>query len=352
MAIVLPRGVLNNQSKRVDRAARDWLLRHTKILAVVDIPKDAFEPYAGTTTSLVILERTDAEPEEDYDIFMAISREIGHDKRGHPTYKVDDYGRPIRDENGQMMINVDAYDIEKDYEKFLAGSLEDTNRSFAVTRSQIRQKDRFDATAFNPEARKARASLKRLPAGASIMQVKHLATDIFYPGRFTRAYVEKEYGIPFISGSNITRIKKVGVKYISTQTRNLERYIVKEGWILVTRSGTSGVVTLADKSMDGLAVSEHVIRIVPDKRKVDPGYLFAILNNPTLTPILQSGVTGSVVDEITPEFLGDLEIPVPDDTWVQKKIGRHVLNAIRHISKAGDLFNDAESELNSYLGRT
>ena len=353
MAIVLPRGILNNQSKTVDRAARDWLLRHAKILAVVDLPKDAFQPYTGTITSLVVLERTDVEPEEDYGIFMAISREIGHDKRGQPKYRVDDYGKPILDENGQMTINVDAYDIAKDYEKFLAGSLEDTSRSFVVARSQVRQKDRLDATAFNPKARKARSLLKEhLPEGWSMMKVKQLAKDVFYPGRFTRSYVEEEYGVPFIAGSNITRIKKVGVKYISTQTKNLEHYLVKEGWILVTRSGTSGIVTLADKSLDGLAVSEHVIRIVPDESKVDPNYLFAMLSNPVLTPILESGITGSLIDEITPEFLGDLKIPVPDDLEVQKKIGQHVFDAMQYISQAVNSFNDAESELNLYLGTT
>ena len=33
MAIVLPKGILNNQSKIVDRAARHWLFQHTKIFS-------------------------------------------------------------------------------------------------------------------------------------------------------------------------------------------------------------------------------------------------------------------------------------------------------------------------------
>ena len=351
MAIVLPRGILNNQSKAVDRAARDWLFRHTKILAVVDLPKDAFQPYTGTVTSLVVLERTDTEPNGDYGIFMAISKEIGHDKRGMPKYKVDHYGNPILDEYGQMTINVDAEDIAKDYEEFLTGSLKDMDRSFIVTCSQAKRKDRLDATTFSQEARKARDLLKRrLPQGWSTKEVGHLVERIFYPSRFKRSYVEEKYGVPFISGSNITRIKKVGVKHISAQTKNLEDYLVREGWILVTRSGTSGIVTFADKSVDGLAVSEHVIRIVPDKRKVDPGYLFAMLSNPALIPILKSGITGSLIDEITPEFLSSLKIPVPDDLEVQKMIGRPMFDALRSISEAVDSFSDAESTLNSYLG--
>ena len=334
----------------MDRAARNWLFRHTKIIAVIDLPRDSFEPYTGTTTSLVMLERTDMEPSENYDIFMAISREIGHDKRGMPKYKTNNHGIPIIDKDGQMVINIDSNNIIDDYRKFINGKLKNMNQSFVVKYDEVKSKDRLDATAFNPNAYEAHNHLKKhLPEGWSMKTVGEVTEKIFYPNIFKRAYVEKKYGVPFISGANITRLKKVGVKYLSKKTKNLQNYFVKRGWILVTRSGTSGIVVYADKSLDGIAVSEHVIRVVPDCDNIDSGYLYAMLSSPILEPIFKSGITGSVVDEITPDFISNLRIPVPDDSKTQREIGKHIFNAEQKISEAMELFNEAKVVLNSHI---
>ena len=66
-------------------------------------------------------------------------------------------------------------------------------------------------------------------------------------------------------------------------------------------------------------------------------------------PIFKSGITGSVIDEITPEFIKKLRIPVPNDLKTQKRIGKPILDAEQNISMATDLFSNAESKLNSYF---
>jgi type I restriction enzyme S subunit len=58
-------------------------------------------------------------------------------------------------------------------------------------------------------------------------------------------------------------------------------------------------------------MSEHIIRIVPNPAKLDPCYLLAFLRSRCGQEQLARGVFGSVIDEITPEFVGDLEIPLP-----------------------------------------
>lgn len=351
MAIVLPRGILNNPDKIDDRAARKWLLKHTRILAVIDLPKDTFQPYTGTKTSVVIAERTDGHAEDDYDVFMAISKEIGHDKRGNTTYKRDNDGVPLLDANGDMIVNIDCFEIAADYQKYVkTGHIDNTQRSFVVNIKDIKKADRLDASYFNPSAISARTSIvSSLPKGWQIKTVGGVTKDVFFPTRFKRSYVDKQHGIPFLSGANITKFTRVGVKYISKKTKNLEKYLVKEGWILVTRSGTSGIIVYADSSFNGVGVSEHVIRVVPDEKEIDGGYLFAVLSNPVYEPIFKSAISGSVVDEITPDFIKSLPIPVPDDRKLQQEIGKLVQNAIKKRVESMNIFDEAQEKLNSLV---
>ena len=131
--------------------------------------------------------------------------------------------------------------------------------------------------------------------------------------------------------------------------KNLENYIVKKDWIFVTRSGTSGIVVYADASFDGLAVSEHVIRIIPNTKEIDAGYLYAILSSPIFEPIFESAITGSVIDEITPNFIKGLEIPVPDDPKEQEKIGNKIKEAEKNIASAKKSFIDVEKNIDEIL---
>ena len=131
--------------------------------------------------------------------------------------------------------------------------------------------------------------------------------------------------------------------------KNLENYIVKKDWIFVTRSGTSGIIVYADESFDGLAVSEHVIRIIPDSKKIDGGYLYAVLSSPIFEPIFESAITGSVIDEITPNFIKGLEIPVPDDFKEQKKIGNQIKDAAKNIALAKKSFITVEKTIDKIL---
>jgi len=60
-------------------------------------------------------------------------------------------------------------------------------------------------------------------------------------------------------------------------------------------------------------MSEHIIRIIPDPDKINPQYLNIILRTKHMQEKIARGVFGSVIDEITPEYLADLEIPVPTE---------------------------------------
>ena len=102
MAIVLPDGILGNPALEY---VRYWIITRCRIIASIDLHPDTFQPRNGTQTSILILQRkteTEIRKEEkqgqldDYEIFMAQTLAIGHDKRGNVIYK--------RNEEGEEML--------------------------------------------------------------------------------------------------------------------------------------------------------------------------------------------------------------------------------------------------------
>lgn len=83
MAIVLPDGVFGNDTFGYIRA---WLKEHGRILAVIDIPVETFQPNTATKTSVLVFQKLPQDKiPQDYDIFMAIVSTCGHDRRGNET---------------------------------------------------------------------------------------------------------------------------------------------------------------------------------------------------------------------------------------------------------------------------
>ncbi len=83
MAIVLPDGVFGNDTFGY---IRNWLKNQGRILAIIDIPVETFQPNTSTKTSILIFQKLPKEKiPKDYEIFMAIAGTCGHDRRGNET---------------------------------------------------------------------------------------------------------------------------------------------------------------------------------------------------------------------------------------------------------------------------
>jgi type I restriction enzyme M protein len=101
LAIVLPDSILSNPGLAF---IRRWILRRTRVIASIDLPTEAFQPYTGTQTSVLILQKKteremDLEAHSDqpvaYGVFMATPRAVGHDRRGETVY--------LRTEDGELI---------------------------------------------------------------------------------------------------------------------------------------------------------------------------------------------------------------------------------------------------------
>lgn len=83
MAIVLPDGFFGNDNYGY---IRSWLMKQGRILAIIDLPVETFQPNTATKTSVLVFQKLKPEEiPEDYEIFMAIAETCGHDRRGNKT---------------------------------------------------------------------------------------------------------------------------------------------------------------------------------------------------------------------------------------------------------------------------
>jgi type I restriction enzyme S subunit len=61
--------------------------------------------------------------------------------------------------------------------------------------------------------------------------------------------------------------------------------------------------------MDGMACTEDVLRVIPDNKKIRPGFLYAYLGSKFGVPLIAGGTYGAIIQHIEPEHIADLPVP-------------------------------------------
>lgn len=93
MAIVMPNGILGNPGTQME-AVRTWMLAHLELLASIDLAAEAFLPQVSVQASCVFLRRRHSDElllksgtgPKQRPVFMAISENVGHGRRGETKY--------------------------------------------------------------------------------------------------------------------------------------------------------------------------------------------------------------------------------------------------------------------------
>ena len=321
MVIVLPKQNLSGaQEESVE--FRKWLLKKVQITAIVDLPREAFQPHTGTKTSLVFLKKVKNIP-EDYPIFMAVSEAVGHDRRGNPLYKKDASGMNLLGDDGKEVIWNDLPEIYAQWNNYvLSGTVKDRTGEhepscFVINSKQILNDEsrRIDAWYWDPNKNNLAKELEE-SIGEDVVEIVRLGDlvvehGIFYPGRHKRNYVmEGAESDPFYSGTQILQVRPFDLKYTPKDYKPAAKHFVEKNWILITRSGSTGRVVMVTDNMAGTMVSEHVIRVICDETLIDPYYVYAYLSTNNIGKILlERGIYASVVDHITPDFVATIPIP-------------------------------------------
>lgn len=168
---------------------------------------------------------------------------------------------------------------------------------------------RLDCQPYLGGAFEAKIFLERLSLPKD--KLSDVTTSIYHAGRESRTWVElEEYGVPFLGAGQLQRADLSTLPLISKrQVQSTPLFVVQEGWTLITRSGTIGKLAYCRQEMDGLAVSEDVLRVVPNLAKIPSGYLYAYLGSKFGIPLVASGTYGAIIQHLEPEHI--VELPVP-----------------------------------------
>jgi hypothetical protein len=187
--------------------------------------------------------------------------------------------------------------------------------------------------------------------------LRNVTSEIYHAGRESRIWVDSpEFGVPFMGSTDILAMDLSCLPLISKkQIASNPKFSIEKGWTLITRSGTVGRMAFARSDMDGIACSEHVMRVVPNESSVKPGYLYAYLSSRFGVPIVVSGTYGAIIQHIEPDHIADLPVPRLGDVeerahaLVQKASGLRV-EAAGQIQNASNRFLSAAGieDISSY----
>jgi type I restriction enzyme S subunit len=202
---------------------------------------------------------------------------------------------------------------------------------------------RLQATFYAPAARAAIANIQACASPKST--VGKLSRRLFVSNRFSRTYVDKKNGIPFLSGANIVQVRPSGLKFISrTETEGIDEQRLEKGWVLTPRAGTLGRFCLIHENFEECIASDNILRIVPDETVIDSGYLLAFLSSQYGYEQVMRYRNGSVIDYITPEQVAKFIVPVATPA-IQKEIGDKVRLAYEKRADALKLEDQAQEIL-------
>jgi type I restriction enzyme S subunit len=232
--------------------------------------------------------------------------------------------------------NVETLDPDKEVEIRLVNNNEFTNDS------------RLDAHFYNPIAKKAVDNIVQFADNNIQLLKEELTESIFYLNRFTRTFVTENFGIPYLAGKDIIKIRPYDVSYLSkTETDSLNDYKLEKGWILMTCSGTLAKTCYIWNNYEDWVGTHDLIRIVCSKN-FDSGYIFAFLNSPYGYHQVIRYKHGAVIDHLTPGQVSEIIIPIPDKVKI-KEIGDLVRQAYDLRAEAINIEDEAQKILTEAL---
>lgn len=207
---------------------------------------------------------------------------------------------------------------------------------------------RLDCNPYMSGALEAKVLLEGLKARKDPLRNVTLngMAGIFNGPRFARSYVDDpNAGVPFLGSTDILNADLTNLPRLSKkQVAANPRLVVHSDWTLITCSGTIGRMAYARPDMEGMAGSQHFMRVVPDPEKIPPGYLYAYLSSKFGLPIVVGGTYGAIIQHIEPQHISNLPVPRLGRETEQES---HALieSASRNRSRAHELRRHAQAVL-------
>jgi type I restriction enzyme M protein len=306
MGIVMPDGFFNESETYL----RDWLLQNVKIIAIIDVCKETFQPSTSTKTSLLFFEKIDKPMVEDYEIFMAVAYFCGHNRRG-------------------LSIEKDDMDmILMHYNKWKSGKIiENTKNYFTAKLSDLTSTNFWMPKHFSPyymqPIDKVRSQYKVVRLG-DIAEFKKGSE----PG--SKKYIDflsrTAADIPFIRTGDLVNfaVNQLPDNFVDAEVFYKHKQDLRPKDILFTKDGKIGITAMV-KENDRVVISSGILRIrLLEKAQrqygITPEYLFAVLSNKYTGyfQALRSTVIAATIPHIREKRIEDFDIPIVEADIIAK----------------------------------
>lgn len=204
---------------------------------------------------------------------------------------------------------------------------------------------RLDAPAYNVEARQTRERVLHSPCGTVPLAGAGGLAEAWVRGRFKRIWVEHS-DYPIYQPTSVLDVKPTPDAYISKLTKtNIDALRVHNGQVLLACSGTVGGAAFVSRTLDNCVLSHDMIRL---DCHAYPGYVYAFLKTDTGRLLVQTNMSGAVIDHITPKQLADVPVPDAPDA-ARREIHGLICRSCALRDESNDLIDEADALLTREL---
>jgi type I restriction enzyme M protein len=339
LAIVLPEGIFGNPT---DRYIWEFLTSMGKILGIISLDQNTFQPYTCNKTSILFFEKLENVP-NDYEIDFAIVENIGHDKDGKILYKLERDGSKKLDFNGNSIVNDDLIDLHLKLKKAEEFNYLKDQKLFKMKYSQIKNKIFIPVYYIGVEK-----TLKKFATDKNfiLLTIKDLTDKkVIYTNK--GGYIPRGdeigshvYGlgnIPFIRTSEINNWEINLDSYKKTSKEVYEQYKLKQkievGDILLVKDGGPNLIgkTAYITDLDTqIIIQSHIFQIktLENEEFIDSYLLLYLLN----LDIVQKQIQAITFVQGTIATIGnrimEVILPIPSDRIKRREISRHIKRII------------------------
>jgi hypothetical protein len=201
----------------------------------------------------------------------------------------------------------------------------------------------------------ASAILKRFrKLGLRMDLLSDVNERIWWMIRFKRVFGED--GVPYMSADELFTLNQPVTKQVVVeQTDNAHEYFVKAGWIVMACSGQTyglnGSVALMTEKHENAFFSHDLIRMIPKRDRIRPGYLFMVLGHPTLgRPLVIRYAYGTSIPHLEPTDIATFPV-VRLSQREESEIADRTEMAVAYRAEADELENNITTEAEGLVER-
>ncbi len=340
LGIVLPEGIFGNPS---DRYIWEFLEQNGKILGIISLDQDTFQPYTCNKTSILFFQKL-KNLNEDYSIDFAIVDKVGHDKDGKVLHKLNKDGTKVLDENGNQIIDDELIELNVNLHKSEVIDYFKEQKVFKIKFSDV--KDKIYIPSYYIGVEKALKTLAKDIRYELISILELIKRGIIFTNKNGLLPRGDEIGsnlyglgnIPFIRTSDISNWEINLNSHKKTSEEVYQQYKdkqnIEEGDILLVKDGGPnliGNVAYITELDTRIIIQSHIfqIKVLENTSLIDPYLLLYLIN----LDIVQKQIQAITFVQGTIATIGNrlLEVilPMPSDINRRKRISSYIKSIIK-----------------------